>query len=242
MTDRRFGGFWRRFFAYLIDRIVLYLVSMFLFVIGMLALGVRGASLGRILATGELPHGMGLFVVVYTVAMFFTDMTYFTWFHGSVGQTPGKMLLGLHVIQASGEGMTFGVAFLRWAGSLVSGLSLWLGYLWIAVDGRKQGWHDKIAATLVVCTRGASDDQSSPDAAVQLSPGSPPVAQASANPEAVIPVPPLSAPAANSASPEGASASDTACPARASVIPSAPASRDAADPAQGTPGELSGRG
>jgi hypothetical protein len=76
-------------------------------------------------------------------------MIYFTWFHGSVGQTPGKMMLGLRVFQASGVKMTFGVAFLRWVGSLISGLFLWLGYLWIAVDGRKQGWHDKIAATLV---------------------------------------------------------------------------------------------
>ena len=173
MTGRRFGGFWRRLFASLIDRIVMYLVSIFLFVIGMLALGVNGGSLGRIMTTGEIPRGMGLFFVVYTVTMFVADMAYFTWFHGSVGQTPGKMLLGLRVIQASGEGMTFGVAFLRWVGSLVSGLSLLLGYLWIAFDRRKQGWHDKIAATLVVRTRGESDDRSSPDAAIQPSPAPP---------------------------------------------------------------------
>ncbi len=88
--------------------------------------------------------------------MFITDMIYFIWFHGSVGQTPGKMLLGLRVIQASGEKMTFGVAFLRWVGTLVSGLFLSLGYLWIAIDGKKQGWHDKIAATLVIRTASES--------------------------------------------------------------------------------------
>jgi uncharacterized RDD family membrane protein YckC len=153
MTDRRYGGFWRRYFAYLIDRIILYLVSLFFIVIGIFALGHGGVSFGRIMATGLLPRGTGLFVVVYAVATFITDMVYFTWFHGSVGRTPGKMLLGLRVIQASGGQMTFGVAFLRWVGSLVSGLFLWLGYLWIAVDGRKQGWHDKIAATLVVRDR-----------------------------------------------------------------------------------------
>ena len=105
---------------------------------------------------------MGLVVVFYAVAMFITDMIYFIWFHGSVGQTPGKMLLGLRVIQASGETMTFGVAFLRWVGTLVSSLFLSLGYLWIAFDGKKQGWHDKIAATLVIRTTSDSRPSSEP--------------------------------------------------------------------------------
>jgi uncharacterized RDD family membrane protein YckC len=150
MTDRLYGGFWRRLVAYAIDRIILYFVSLLLLATGLLALGRGGLSLGSIATTGDIPRGMGLFTLVYIVVTFVTDMIYFTWFHGSVGQTPGKMLLGLRVIQTSGEKMTFGFAFLRWVGALVSSLFLFLGYLWIALDGRKQGWHDKIAATLVV--------------------------------------------------------------------------------------------
>jgi uncharacterized RDD family membrane protein YckC len=96
---------------------------------------------------------MGVFPVVYVVTTIITGMGYFTWFHGAAGQTPGKMLLGLRVIQTSGVRMTFGVAFLRCVGYLISGLFFWLGFLWIAFDGRKQGWHDKIAATLVVRVR-----------------------------------------------------------------------------------------
>jgi uncharacterized RDD family membrane protein YckC len=152
MTDRRYGGFWRRLVAYAIDKVILYFTSLFLLVVAFLALGRGGFSLSSIAATGDIPRGMGLFVVIYAIAMFVTDMIYFIWFHGSVGQTPGKMLLGLRVIQASGEQMTFSAAFLRWVGTLVSGLFLSLGYLWIAVDGKKQGWHDKIAATLVIRT------------------------------------------------------------------------------------------
>jgi uncharacterized RDD family membrane protein YckC len=152
MTDRIYGGFWRRLVAFGIDKIILYLVSLLLLATGIFALGRGGISLCRIAATGDLPRGTGLFAFVYLVAMFITDMIYFTWFHGSVGQTPGKMLLGLRVIQASGEKMTFGVAFLRWVGTLLSGLFLSLGYLWIVFDGRKQGWHDKIAVTLVIRT------------------------------------------------------------------------------------------
>jgi uncharacterized RDD family membrane protein YckC len=80
----------------------------------------------------------------------FLDMVYFTWFHGSNGQTPGKILLRLRVVQATGEPMTFGIAFLRWVGYVISKLAVYLGFIWIAFDRRKQGWHDKIAQTVVV--------------------------------------------------------------------------------------------
>jgi uncharacterized RDD family membrane protein YckC len=155
MKDRLYGGFWRRLVASAIDKIILYFISLFLLLTAFLALRQGGFSLSSIVATGDIPRGMGLVVVFYAVAMFITDMIYFIWFHGSVGQTPGKMILGLRIIQASGDDMSFGAAFLRWVGTLVSGLFLSLGYLWIAFDGKKQGWHDKIAATLVIRT--ASD-------------------------------------------------------------------------------------
>ena len=231
MTDRRYGGFWRRYVAYLIDKIVLYLVSLFLIVVGSIALGHSGVSISRIMETGDLPRGMGLFAAIYAVTMLFTDMIYFTWFHGSVGQTPGKMLLGLRVIQASGEKMTFGLAFLRWVGTLVSALFLWLGYLWIAVDWRKQGWHDKIAATLVVRAVNEPEERRKPAAAAQQSPASPPAAQDSAVAgTAVAPAPPA------------ARVSDADIHDRASAAPSSETNRDAAGPASGPAGDLPGRG
>jgi uncharacterized RDD family membrane protein YckC len=162
MTDRRYGGFWRRLVAYTIDKVILYFISLFLLLTAFLALGRGGVSLSSIAATGNIPRGVGLIVIFYAIAMSITDMIYFIWFHGSVGQTPGKMLLGLRVIQVSGDDMTFGVAFLRWVGTLVSILFLSLGYLWIAIDGEKQGWHDKIAATLVIRTSSDSRPVSQP--------------------------------------------------------------------------------
>jgi uncharacterized RDD family membrane protein YckC len=158
MTGRRHGGFWRRSFAFLIDEVILYFVSLILFLIGLLALGMKGDMMGRILASSkDMTHGMGLFALLYLAASLLAGMTYFTWFHGIGGRTPGKILLGLRVIQASGDPMTPGVAFLRWVGYLISGPVFCLGFLWVAFDGRKQGWHDKIAATLVIRDRGESD-------------------------------------------------------------------------------------
>jgi uncharacterized RDD family membrane protein YckC len=158
MAGRCYGGFWRRSFAFLIDEVILYFVSLVLFLIGLLALGLKGDVMDRVLASPEgMTHGMGLFGLLYLAASLLAGMAYFTWFHGVGGRTPGKMLLRLRVIQASGDPMTPGIAFLRWVGYLISGPIFCLGFLWVAFDGRKQGWHDKIAATIVIRERGESD-------------------------------------------------------------------------------------
>jgi len=158
MTDRRYGGFWRRSIAYLIDEAILYFISLILFLIGLLALGLKEDMIANVLTSpDDLTRGMGVPGLLYIAASLLAGMTYFTWFHGIAGRTPGKMLLGLRVIQASGEPMTPGVAFLRWVGYLISGLLFCLGFLWVAIDRRKQGWHDKIAATVVIRDKGHSD-------------------------------------------------------------------------------------
>lgn len=162
MKGRRYGGFWRRLFAFLIDEFILYFVSLILFLIGLLALGLRGEMIGRVLSSvGDPAHGIGLFAFLYLTVSLLTGMIYFTAFHGIAGRTPGKMLLGLRVIQVSGDPITPGIAFLRWVGYLISGPLFCLGFLWIAFDGRKQGWHDKIAATIVIRQRG---DYATPEA------------------------------------------------------------------------------
>ncbi len=153
MADNRFGGFWRRFWAYMVDKFILYLISLILFLIGLFAMGLGGASPWTVVTTGNLPRGTGFFMALYLVTAFLTDMVYFIWFHGTIGQTLGKRLLGLRLIRTSGEKMTLGIAFLRWVGSLISGLFVCLGFIWIAIDHQKQGWHDKIAATLVIRTQ-----------------------------------------------------------------------------------------
>jgi RDD family. len=44
----------------------------------------------------------------------------------------------------------YGKGFLRWVGMIISGLVLLLGYIWILIDKKNQGWHDKIAGTYVI--------------------------------------------------------------------------------------------
>ena len=67
------------------------------------------------------------------------------------GATPGKMAVSARIVDARTGGApgTFSLVK-RYAGYLVSSLPLFLGFAWIAIDRRKQGWHDKIAGTLVI--------------------------------------------------------------------------------------------
>ena len=65
--------------------------------------------------------------------------------------TPGKMALSLAVVDAhTGESVSVTQGALRSMGYLLSALPLGLGLLWIAFDPRRQGWHDKIAGTVVL--------------------------------------------------------------------------------------------
>ena len=67
------------------------------------------------------------------------------------GGTVGMRAMGLRVArEEDGRPIGFGRATARYLGYLVDWLALGIGLLWVGVDSRKQGWHDKIAGTLVV--------------------------------------------------------------------------------------------
>ena len=151
MIENRLGGFWRRAVAYGIDKIILHVICILLLLSGVLAIGLSLPAYhhgrGRGLFDSILD---GRFIVFYYAMTVFVNMIYFIWFHGATGQTPGKILLGLRVVQTAGDPMTFGVAFLRWVGYIISAAGICLGFIWIIFDRKKQGWHDKIAGTVVI--------------------------------------------------------------------------------------------
>jgi uncharacterized RDD family membrane protein YckC len=65
--------------------------------------------------------------------------------------TPGKMLLSARVVDArTGNTLTVGQSIGRYLGYFISTLPFGLGLIWVAFDPRKQGWHDKLAGTVVI--------------------------------------------------------------------------------------------
>jgi len=119
------AGFWRRFAAWLIDVIILFVIEIILRVI------FKGA--GRPLSV-------------------LASLLYFTLFVGaSRGQTPGMSALGIRVISFDGSGtIGYGRAAIRWLGGVLSTIPIFLGFFWMLWDKEKQCWDDKLASDVVV--------------------------------------------------------------------------------------------
>ena len=65
--------------------------------------------------------------------------------------TPGKMLFNARIVDAkTGNKPSNGQWIIRYLGYIPSTLVFGLGFLWVALDKKKQGWHDKMAGTVVV--------------------------------------------------------------------------------------------
>ena len=65
--------------------------------------------------------------------------------------TPGKMAIGARIVDAyTGGQPSTKQLVIRYLGYYVSSIPLFLGLIWVAFDPRKQGWHDKLAGTVVV--------------------------------------------------------------------------------------------
>lgn len=79
-------------------------------------------------------------------------LAYFSGMWAWKGTTIGGIVLGLKVVRTDGQPVTFLVALVRGLAAAFSIFVLFLGFLWIAWDHEKQGWHDKIAGTVVLRT------------------------------------------------------------------------------------------
>jgi len=143
-------GFWIRLAAFLIDLILYAALS---FAIGwILGLAIRVGWLG----SGLLDDGPGAEFLLRVIAAL-VWMAYHTLFIGIVGQTPGKMLLRIKVVDQYGNKPGWGAALGRETiGRLLSSFCWFLGHLWVAWDKEKRSWHDKIGGTYVVRKRSKS--------------------------------------------------------------------------------------
>lgn len=133
-------GFGRRLVAYLIDGVILWIIQLVVSLLGTAVL-IAGATTSEGASTGQIL--LGCLSILFAAG-------YFVVFWATTGQTPGKMALGVKVIGVDGTPVSWGKAILRYIGYLISGLVLMLGFIWVAFDSKRQGWHDKIASTYVV--------------------------------------------------------------------------------------------
>lgn len=132
----RFAGFWMRFWAYLLDVIVI-------------------GSIDRIIinplfrAIGLDLNELSMFAPI-TIASAITFYGYFILMTKYYGQTLGKMVFGLRVINLKGNQLSWStILFREWIGRFIS-VTVFIGYLVAAFLPKKQGLHDLFADTAVV--------------------------------------------------------------------------------------------
>lgn len=90
--------------------------------------------------------------LIFVIAeMWFVFPVVFIFMLVQLGGTPGKLITGIRVVDKNGKYPGLKQAFFRnWIGYMVSGMMLWLGFIWILIDSGHRGWHDMIADTWVI--------------------------------------------------------------------------------------------
>jgi uncharacterized RDD family membrane protein YckC len=140
-VSAEYAGFWIRLVAAIIDGIVLCVPYFFFIAL------LSGEAFGKVSILN--PLGVIIFLLLVLVII-----AYAPFMLSKFGATLGKMILGLRVVDANGQKIGLGKALLREIiGKWISNLVFSLGFIWVAFDEKKQGWHDKIAGTYVVKTR-----------------------------------------------------------------------------------------
>lgn len=78
-------------------------------------------------------------------------LLYYLTFWLFLGATPGKILMGLRIVSSKTYSTPSALAYIiRYLSYSIATAPLLIGLLWVIFDKNKQGWHDKIAKTLVV--------------------------------------------------------------------------------------------
>jgi uncharacterized RDD family membrane protein YckC len=138
--DLEYVGFWARVGAAMIDTLLLLVICV------PLVTYVYGRSYWT---SDALLQGPADFLINWLLPA--TAVIVF-WIYRQA--TPGKMAIAARIVDAAtGDKPSTRQLIVRYLGYYVSMLPLMAGIVWVAFDPRKQGWHDKLAGTVVVRPR-----------------------------------------------------------------------------------------
>jgi uncharacterized RDD family membrane protein YckC len=139
VSGYEYVGFWRRLLAAAIDFLILFVMTT------PILLAIYGRRYFALVESGA-SAGFWDFVIEYIVPAVAVIA-----FWRRYGATPGKMAIGAKIVDAkTGERPSTARLVVRYFAYLVSALPFFLGFLWIGISRRKQGFHDKIARTMVI--------------------------------------------------------------------------------------------
>ncbi|MED4958344.1 RDD family protein [Paenibacillus sp. FSL R5-0527] len=151
-----YAGFWKRFFANLLDSIIVYFIAWVMMLISLLLsmiFGVLGYYVlenwpGVYQIYNASGHIIGILITPLAVWLYYAIME-----SSKLQGTVGKMALGIIVVNERYERVSFWRASGRFWSRMVSLLTIYIGYVMAGFTKKKQALHDKIAKTYVVDKR-----------------------------------------------------------------------------------------
>jgi len=158
-TTGNYAGLGRRFFAFVIDAIMLLILmtvaaSFFGLVQGVkyfYYLTVQRAPISALTEAGTSEAAFTPIIAALGVLLIIIPWLYFAGFECSRGQaTPGKTLLRIVVTDTDGARISFARATLRHFFKFISALIIFIGFIMIGLTKKRQGLHDRVAGCLVI--------------------------------------------------------------------------------------------
>ena len=137
MNEQEYAGFWIRTGAAIMDTILMLIIIL------PIVTAIYGTDywLNESFVNGFWDVILNYIFPAIAVIVF--------WVYKSA--TPGKMATRLTIVDAKTGGKPSTGQFIgRYLGYYVSMIPLFLGIIWVGIDKRKQGWHDKLAGTVVI--------------------------------------------------------------------------------------------
>ena len=142
--DIQYVGFWARVAAGIIDSIAIMVVTLPLMYLAYGG-GVFTDFSDSSMVKGPMDVIINWILPIVAVILFWTYKQ----------ATPGKMIFGAKIVDAkTGEKPSLGQWVIRYIGYFPASIVFFLGLMWVGWDKRKQGWHDKMAGTVVVYDNG----------------------------------------------------------------------------------------
>jgi uncharacterized RDD family membrane protein YckC len=143
----RYGGFWIRYVAVLVDSLIFSVLIVVVFAIGLMLFPVDWANVGR--STADFIHLVELEGLVWLSALVFAAV-YETLMIGRYAATLGKMACGLRVVTSDGGKVSYGRSLGRHFARHLSSFILGIGYIMAGFDDEKRAMHDRICDTRVI--------------------------------------------------------------------------------------------
>jgi len=151
-----YAGFWPRVAAHILDNMIVSVPFVFIWfgvVVSVVGFGMF-TQFAQQNATGPSMAFMGTVIILYLsliLGRFILVWLYHALLESGPHQsTWGKRALGLKVTSFTGQRISFGHASGRYFSTLITNMTMGIGYLMVAFTDRKQALHDMIAGTLVV--------------------------------------------------------------------------------------------